>query len=203
MSANKQPRTKFAAMVDGTPEEWGIIMKSSLDHFTGLPDRVLAHMEMLRSDFGGFAVDRLEHSLQTATRAAEDGRDDEYVVCALLHDIGDTLGPLNHAGIAAAILQPFVVEQNYWMVDKHGIFQGYYFFQYVGLDKNLRDQFKGHEYFDYTEEFCRKYDQCSFDSSYKSMLLSDFEPALRRVLSTPKSSIYLDEFGNAPNASTA
>jgi len=47
-----------------------------------------------------------------ATRAFCDGRDQEYVVCALLHDIGDTLGAFNHPDIAAAILKPFISEAN-------------------------------------------------------------------------------------------
>ncbi|MGH8311251.1 MAG: HD domain-containing protein, partial [Steroidobacteraceae bacterium] len=134
---------------------------------------------------------RLEHSLQTATRAHRDGRDDEYVACALIHDIGDSLGSFNHADIATAILKPFVSEQNLWMVEQHAIFQGYYFFEHMGLDKNLRDRFRGHEWFDYTAEFCEKYDQCSFDPSYDSMRLEEFEPLLRRFFARPRRSIYL------------
>ena len=103
-----------------------------------------------RATPGGFAVDRLEHSLQTATRARRGGEDDEYVVCALLHDIGDTLGSYNHSDIAAAILKPFVSEENHWMVDKHGVFQGYYFFHYLGLDRDARDQYLGHPWYDRT-----------------------------------------------------
>ena len=109
-----------------------------------LPDRLIAHLRLLDGDYGGFPVDRCTHSLQTATRAQRDGRDEEYVVCALLHDIGDTLGTFNHPDIAAAILKPFVSEANHWMVQKHGIFQGYYFFHHLGLDRNLREQFRGH-----------------------------------------------------------
>jgi predicted HD phosphohydrolase len=129
--------------------------------------------------------------LQTATRAHRDGRDEEYVVCALIHDIGDTLGPLNHSDIAAALLKPFVSEQNLFMVDKHAIFQGYYFFEYLGLDKNLRERFRGHEWFDYTAEFCEKYDQSSFDPDYDSMPLEEFTPMVERVFRSPKRSIYM------------
>ena len=120
-----------------------------------LPDRVLAHLKMLQGDCGGFAIDRLEHCLQTATRAHRDGRDEEYVVCALLHDMGDILGPRNHADVAAAILKPFVSEQNHWMVEKHAIFQGYYFFHHLGLDRNMREEFRDHPWYAVTEEFCR------------------------------------------------
>jgi predicted HD phosphohydrolase len=146
---------------------------------------------MLDGDCGGFAVDRLQHSLQTATRAFRDGRDEEYVVCALLHDMGDILGPRNHADIAAAILKPFVSEQNHWMVEQHGIFQGYYFFHHLGLDREMREAFRGHPAFEYTAQFCHLYDQAAFDPAYDSMPLSAFEPMVHRVFSTVKRSIYV------------
>ena len=190
--ANKQ-QASFTSMADARPDEWKIIGKAGLENQVTLPGRVIAHLRLLAGDHGGFAVDRLTHSLQTATRAAEDGRDEEYVVCALLHDIGDILGPYNHSHVAAVILQPFVSEQNHWMVEKHGIFQGYYFFDHLGLDGNMRDRYKGHEYYDYTEEFCRKYDQNSFDPDYKTMPLEDFLPALESVLTSPKRSILIAE----------
>lgn len=184
-------RARFHQMTDGTQDDWMIIAGSALTFNKGLPDRVLAHLRLLNGDFGGYAVDRLTHSLQTATRAHRDGRDEEYVVCALLHDIGDTLGSLNHADIAAAILKPFVSDQNLWMVEQHGIFQGYYFFEYLGLDKNLRDRFRDHRWFDYTAEFCEKYDQSSFDPDYPTMPLEAFEPMVRSVMAHPRRSIYL------------
>jgi len=186
-------RASFTRMVDGTPDQWGVVFRSTVPYQQRLPERVLAHLALLRDDFGGYAVDRLEHSLQTATRAHRDGRDPEYVVCALLHDIGDTLGCFNHSDIAAAILKPFVSEKNLWIVDKHAIFQGYYFFHHLGLDRNARERFRGHEFFDDTAEFCELYDQCSFDPGYRSMPLADFEPMVRDVLSRPRRSIYLQQ----------
>ena len=183
----------FTAMVDGSDEEWQIIGKAGLENQATLPGRMVEHLKLLEGGTGGFAVDRLTHSLQTATRAAEDGRDDEYVICALLHDIGDILGPHNHAEVAAVILKPFVSEQNYWMVRRHAVFQGYYFFHHLGLDRNMRDKYKGHDYYEYTAEFCHKYDQNSFDPDYKTMTLADFMPALETVLSNPKHSILLPE----------
>ena len=108
--------TTFTAMCDATREDYQIIGRHSLEFFAGLPERVLAHLRLLQTDTGGYAVDRLTHSLQTATRARRDGRDDEYVVCALLHDIGDTLASYNHADLAAAIVFPFVDERLHWIV---------------------------------------------------------------------------------------
>src|SRR5581483_1217600 len=133
-------RATFTRMVDGTPDQWAIVFSHSLPYQQKLPERVLDHLRLLRNDFGGYAVDRLEHSLQTATRAHRDGRDEEYVVCALLHDIGDILLPANHAELGAAILKPYISEANHWMMDKHGVFQGYYFFHYLGGDRDMREQ---------------------------------------------------------------
>jgi predicted HD phosphohydrolase len=115
------------------------------------------------------------------------------VVCALLHDIGDTLGPHNHPDIAAAIVQSFVSEENHWMVKHHGIFQGYYFFHFLGLDRDMREKFRGHPHFEKTEEFCRLFDQTAFDPNFKSMPLEAFEPMLQKVFREPRQSIYVPE----------
>ncbi|MCU1277383.1 MAG: metal dependent phosphohydrolase [bacterium] len=184
------PRAEFTDMTRGTQEDWARIAHEFLPFAAKLPDRVLDHLRLLDGDYGGFIIDRLTHSLQTATRAHRDGRDEEYVVCAVLHDIGDTLGSFNHPDIAAAIVKPFVSPQNHWMVAQHGIFQGYYFFHYLGMDRNARDRFKGDPLYDYTAEFCAKYDAPAFDPAYDTLPLEFFEPMLRRVLSTPKHSTY-------------
>jgi predicted HD phosphohydrolase len=193
MESNVTDRARFRAMTDGTREDWQLIWHE-MERFAGrLPDRLMAHLELLRGDHGGFPVDRLEHCLQTATRAFQAGRDDEYVICALLHDIGDTLGTYNHPDIAAAIVRPFVSVENHWMVEHHGIFQGYYFFHFLGYDRDLREQFRGHPHFERTEEFCRLFDQVAFDTNFQSMPLEAFEPMLRRVFSQPRRSVYVAE----------
>ena len=181
----------FTSMEASTVDDWKIISDRLVTFAGKLPDRVLAHLRLLDGDFGGFAVDRLTHSLQTATRAHHDGRDEEYVVCALLHDIGDTLGSYNHADIAAAILKPFVSDENFWIVEKHGIFQGYYFFHHLGFDRNLREQYRGHPWFDAAAEFCAKYDAPAFDRAAETLPLSFFEPMVRRVLAQPRKSLYV------------
>ena len=181
-----ESRAKFSAMAEGTRDDWKIIGRHMGPFNRDLPNRVLTHLKLLDGDFGGYPVDRLEHSLQTATRAYRDGRDEEYVVCALLHDIGDTLGPANHAEVGAVILKPYVSEQNHWMLEKHGVFQGYYFFDFLGLDRDMREQYRGHPWFEYTAQFCHLYDQSAFDPAYDSMPLEAFEPLDQRVLSTVK-----------------
>ena len=177
-------------MSESTAEDWQIIMPEQIAFFKKLPDRILSHMELLTDDYGGFAIDRLQHSLQTAHRAAEAGEDDEYIVCALLHDIGDTLGSANHADVGAAILQPFVSEENHWMIKHHAIFQGYNFFHFLGGDRNMRDQYRENPNFKRTARFIAKYDDPAFDPSMAKLDLSLFEPQLRRVLAAPKNSMY-------------
>lgn len=188
--APPEERAKFRAMTEGTQDDWSAIAKQFFPFAEKLPDRILAHLRLLDGDYGGFPVDRLTHSLQTATRALRDGRDEEYIVCALLHDIGDTLGSYNHPDIAAAILKPFVSERHHWMVQNHGIFQGYYFFHFLGQDRNMRDQFRDHPYYECTEEFCARYDQKAFDPDYDTMPLEEFEPMVRRVFAAPLQTVY-------------
>ena len=183
-------KASFTKMTQGTQEDYTPIVEAAMIHSEHLPERIIEHLNMLKDDFGGFAVDRYEHCLQTATRAYRDGRDEEYVVCALLHDIGDILAPANHADFAATLLEPYISEKNYWILKHHGIFQGYYFFEHLGLDKDMREQFRGHEHFEYTAQFCHLYDQCAFDKDYESMPLEAFEPMVQKVLAKPKASIY-------------
>ncbi|MEQ5835345.1 HD domain-containing protein [Marinobacter sp. NFXS9] len=190
MSTATDNRARFTHMKDGTAEDWQTIAASFGDFAKSLPDRIMDHLKLLEGDFGGFKVDRMTHCLQTATRAHRDGKDEEYVVCALLHDIGDTLGTYNHADVAAVLLEPFVSEENHWMVKHHAIFQGYYFFEYLGLDPNLRENFKDHPYYQHTLEFVSKYDSPAFDPEAETLPLSYFEPMLRRVMARPRKSLY-------------
>lgn len=179
-------RAQFHSMEEGTQEDWAIIARDYVGFAAGLPDRVLAHLKLLDGDFGGFPIDRLTHSLQTATRAHRDGRPESYVVMALLHDIGDTLGSYNHPEVAAAILQPFVSEEELWICRNHGAFQGYYYFHYLGIDRNVREKHRGNPYFDACAEFCAKYDQAAFDPDYDTLPLEFFEPMVRRVMARPR-----------------
>ena len=183
-------RAKFRQMMEGTQDDWGIIAGEYMAFAKGLPDRVLDHLRLLDGDFGGFPVCRLEHSLQTATRAHRDGRGEPYVVMALLHDIGDTLGSYNHPEVAASIIKPFVSEELHWICQNHGAFQGYYYFHFLGMDRNTRDQFRGHPHYEACREFCEKYDQAAFDPDYESEPLEFFEPMVRRVMARPLASMY-------------
>lgn len=180
----------FTSIEASTAEDWQKIVRHFVPYAKALPDRILTHLKLLDGDFGGFPVDRLTHCLQAATLAHRDGRDEEYVVCALLHDIGDTLGSYNHADIGAAILKPFVSEANHWMLAHHGIFQGYYFFHHLGMDRNMREAFRAAPHYAQTAEFCAKYDGPAFDQNAEMLPLAFFEPMVRRLLAQPRNTMY-------------
>jgi predicted HD phosphohydrolase len=190
MAEADQTQAQFSDMSKSTKEDWAAIMTHLVPFSKSGGARVLDHLRLLDGDFGGFLVDRLTHCLQTATRAYRDGRSDDYVVMALLHDIGDTLGAYNHPDIAAAIIKPFVSEELHWITQHHGIFQGVNFFHHIGLDPDMREKFRGHEHFAATEEFIDKYDCPAFDPDYDTLPLSFFEPMVMKLFEKPMNSIY-------------
>ena len=161
----------------------------------GFADRILTHLKELDetcAEARGFnKVTRLEHCLQTGTLAHQAGEGEEYVVCCVIHDIGDLLAPFNHGEFAAALLEPYISEKNRWLIANHHAFQGYYYFEHIGLDKNMRDQFSDHPWFQYAINFCDKYDMPAFNPDMEYMSLDDFEPMIRRLLMAPKKSIWV------------
>ncbi len=169
----------FTRMEDGTAEEYQLLDRCEREYVAGTADRVLALLEGLQGSIAGYRIDRLDHSLQTATRAQRDGASDEMVVAALLHDVGDGLAPQNHGDFAASILKPYVSADTHWIIKHHSVFQGYYFFHHLGADRNLRDRYRDHPCFDACVDFCAKWDQNSFDPDYDTLPLSHFEPMVR------------------------
>ncbi len=174
-------RVKWIRMEDGTKEEFVYLMEREKEYNKGLVDRILAHLKTLDVDADGYAINRYQHSLQSATRAYNDGADEEMVVAALLHDIGDILAPYNHGELAAAILKPYVSERVHWILRHHCIFQGYYYNHHLGGDRHARDRFKDHPWYEDCKYFCHEYDQCAFDPDYDTKPLEFFEPMVRRV----------------------
>ena len=174
-------KVKFIHMEDGTKEDYLLLNRIDKECAAGLVDRVLKELQGLKIPCGGYQVDRFEHSLQTATRAYRDGAEEEMVVAALLHDLGDTLAPYNHSEYAASIMRPFVSERTYWVVKHHGLFQTYYYLHHLGGDRNARDRYRDHPHYQATVDFCHKWDQTSFDPDYDSKPLSTFEPMVRRI----------------------
>jgi predicted HD phosphohydrolase len=172
----------FRRMEDGTREDYLLLDQSERDFAAGLSNRVLAALHKLDNSLEGYPVTRLEHSLQVATRAEAAGADDELVLGALIHDIGDELAPYNHAEVAAGILRPNVRPEVTWIVEQHGLFQTYYCVHHLGGDRHARERLKDHPRYDACIAFC-DWDQASFDPDYASRPLAHFEPLLRRILS--------------------
>ena len=173
----------FTEMKKGSKEDYLLLDKHEKKYIEGTADRIINFMSGLNSTLEGYKVSRLEHSLQTATRALKDKANDEMIVAALLHDIGDELAPLNHSEYAAAVLKPFVSKKIHWIIEKHGEFQMYYYAHHLKGNKNQREKYKGHEYYDDTVNFCENWDQKSFDPNFKSLSLKEFEPYVKKIFS--------------------
>jgi predicted HD phosphohydrolase len=175
----------FTRMEDGTREDYQLLDRAEVDYVRALPDRLLGALAKLESSLQGYPVSRLGHSLQAATRALRDGADDELIVAALIHDVGDELAPYNHAEIAAGIIRPYVRAEVTWIVEQHGLFQTYYYAHHSGRDRHARDKFRDHPWYQACKDFCANWDQCSFDPRYPAEPLSTFEPRLRKIFTRP------------------
>ena len=176
-------KVNFKYMKDGTKEDYLLLDKHEKKYIEGTANRLIEFMSNLSTTLEGYQISRLEHSLQTATRALNDKADDEMIVAALLHDIGDELAPLNHSEYAAAVLKPYVSEKTCWIVEKHGEFQMYYYAHHLGGNRNQREKYKGHKYYEDTVNFCENWDQKSFDPNFKSLQIKDFEPFVKKIFS--------------------
>lgn len=176
----------FKAMHAGTKEDYDLLMRYEDAFNAELPDRILATVRNLRNSVQGFQIDRFEHSLQSATRAHRDGRDEEYVVAALIHDMGDELAPYTHGELVGAVMRPFFPERLCWIVAHHPAFQQHYYGRHTGDDPDARERWRGHEWFDDCVEFCERYDENCFDPDYENLPLEFFEPMVRRVFSEPR-----------------
>tara|TARA_B100000427_G_scaffold280321_1_gene250904 strand:+ start:167 stop:721 length:555 start_codon:yes stop_codon:yes gene_type:complete len=174
-------KVNFTQMKDGSKEDYLLLDKHEKKYIEGTADRLLKFMSGLNSTLEGYKISRLEHSLQTATRALNDKAGDEMIVAALFHDIGDELAPLNHSEYAAAVLKPYVSEKTRWIVEKHGEFQMYYYAHHLGGNRNQREKYRGHKYYQETMDFCEKWDQMSFDPNFKSLPLKEFEPFVKKI----------------------
>lgn len=172
----------FTQMKDGTQEDYALLHEKESGFLSGTADRLLQELARQGEEtLEGYKVSRLEHGLQSASRAEREGADIDWIVSALLHDIGDGLAPQNHDRMAAEILRPFVREECAWVVEHHGLFQTYYFGHHYGWDRNARDKFKDHKHYQACVDFCERWDQASFDPGYDSENLEHFAPLVREV----------------------
>ena len=185
----------FTAMENGTAEDYALLDGFERQHAAGLADRLLETLERLTDSLGGYQITRLDHSLQAATRARNDGADVDWIVAALLHDIGDELAPYNHAEFAASILRPYVREEVTWVVAQHGVFQSWYFAHHLCGDRNRRDAYPDHPWAPLCAEFCARWDQSSFDPDHPIDSLDSFADEVREVFSRPAHDVRITAAG--------
>ena len=176
-------KVNFTEMKKGTKKDYIFLDKLEKEYIGETADRILSFLSRMTSTLEGYKISRLDHSLQSATRALKNNESEEMIVACLLHDIGDELAPLNHSEYAASVLKPYVSERTHWIIEKHGEFQMYYYAHHLGGNKNKRDKYKGHKYYKDTINFCEKYDQNSFDPHFKSLPLEFFKPFVKEVFS--------------------
>ena len=175
-------KVEFISMDEGTKGDYDLIKIHDSENERSLSKRVIQWLQIMDGE-SPYQIGRLQHSLQTATRAEKDGADVETIVCALLHDIGDVISPSNHSQVSASLLRPYISEKNYWIVLNHGLFQGYYWMHHYDKDRNLRDKFKDHPYYQDCIDFCSNWDQKSFDPHYKTRSLEHFIPMIEEIFS--------------------
>lgn len=171
----------FRQMKDGTEAEYLFLNRLEREYIRRLPDRILSALRALDDGLDGYQVTRLAHSLQTATRAEADGADEEMIVGALVHDLGDSLAPENHSHCAAQIIRPYVRAEVTWVVEHHGLFQKVYYAHFFGEDPELRAVYRDHPYYESCVRFCERWDQAAFDPDYPTRSLEHFEPLVRRI----------------------
>ena len=176
----------FVHMEDGTKEEYEFLEETETEFMAGTAERILQQLQMLKDSISGYKISRYDHCLQSATLAHRDGADEEMVVAALLHDIGDIIAPANHSEVAAAVLKPFVSEKTHWIIKHHGLFQMYYYAHHLGGDRDARERLKDHPWYEDCAYFCHHYDQNAFDPDYDTLPIEFFEPMVRRVFAKSK-----------------
>jgi predicted HD phosphohydrolase len=197
-TAHDREVVSFTAMQDGTAADYALLDTLEREHADGLPERILESLQRLETSFGGYRITRLEHSLQTATRARLDGADVDWIVAALVHDIGDELAPFNHSEYAAAILRPYVRAEVTWVIEQHGVFQSWYYAHHLGRDRNARDAFAEHEWSGLCADFCARWDQSSFDPGYPIHPLESFADDVREVFSRSAHNPVITAPGSGP-----
>jgi len=172
---------KFTRMIDGDKQDYDFLEKLEREYASKVGERLYTALSQLDNSLSGYQVSRLEHSLQSATRAYRDGADVDWVVSVLIHDLGDIHAPYNHDQYAAVVLAPYVREQCRWVVEKHGIFQRKYYGEHSGTDPDAREQFLDHPCYEDAVYFCENWDQNSFDPAYPNLSLAFFKPLLMEV----------------------
>ena len=173
----------FTRMDEGKTEDWMVIGQAVGQRQARMPAVIKAMLLQLEEQVDGFAVDQLQHALQTATRAARDGASEEMIVAALCHDIGKVISVENHPAIAAEILKPYVSRETYEIIRTHQDFQGRHYYALMGKDPEARRQYESKPWYETACLFTDGWDQTSFDPEYDTLPLAYFEPLIERVFS--------------------
>ena len=180
----QEKTVKFVEMKDGDKEDYLLLQELEKPYLKMTPNRIIEELKRQGDvSLESYKITRLEHGLQSGTRALRDGADLDWIIGALLHDIGDGLAPQNHDRMSAEVVRPYVREEVSWVVEHHGIFQMIYYAHHYGWDKNARDRFKDNIYFKSCSDFCERWDQSCFDPNYNSEPLETFEPMIKEVFS--------------------
>ena len=173
---------KFKHMKDGDKEDYLLLQKYEENYVSLTYERIIEELTRQgKNTMEGYKITRLDHGLQSATRAYNDGADIDWIVGALLHDIGDGLAPQNHDRFSAEVIRPYVRDEITWVIEHHGIFQMIYYAHHYGWDKNARDKFKDNIYYKSCSDFCERWDQSCFDPNYNYEPIEFFEPMIREV----------------------
>jgi predicted HD phosphohydrolase len=193
---DKSHTPTWTSFEEATKADWDAVMDYEEEFNAALVDRIIAMLKSLDEVWTPYPINRYQHCLQAATRAHADGADEETIVAALIHDIGDILSPYNHGELAGAMVRPYMSDKTRWILEHHCVFQGYYYNHHLGGDRHARDKYKDSPYYDDAVYFCHTYDQCAFDPNYPSKPLEFFEPMLRRVFSNSGGHMELNETAN-------
>ncbi len=188
MSTPRPQRASFRALSEATPADWALMERAERAHRQAHgPAGGLLNLlrSLIHADPLGAPVNLYAHSLQTATRVYNDAGDDELVVVALFHDVGEAISDNHHGLVAAEMLAPWISARRRWLLIHHVEFQALHFANHPTRDPHERDVYQGHPCFDETAHFCEAYDQNSFDPGFPTLTLGDFEPIVRRFFAGP------------------
>ena len=172
---------------DFTVADWSVLNRQRGPYYSVEQARqALRLLEGSRDDPSfGYEVNNFRHCLQTATAALQDGRDEEYVVMALLHDVGFVVCPTSHGAFAAELLAPYVSDFTRWALERHMFFQAVHCAHSPGIDPNVRERWRGHPHFEATAEFVARYDITTIRCGLPEAPIAVFEPMVRRIFARP------------------
>ena len=80
-------KVNFTEMKNGSKEDYLFLDKLEKEYVGETADRILNFLSRMTTTLEGYKITRLEHSLQSATRAFRNNESEEMVVACLLHDI--------------------------------------------------------------------------------------------------------------------